>query len=283
MTMRIMELTLKRSIQLRPDRSLRLSLTVVCWLSLLSPLCAQTGKELVATACYNELHQRGQNALCKSQLQRRTAGHIYLEEEIETVDGSIHRLLSVDGHEPSPSDRKQDDDRLRELMQNPKARLALKKNRDADEKKFGDLLRVLPEAFLFEDQGKRGNMENLAFRPNPAFKPNNYEEKGLHAMSGMMLVDLQEKRLAQLSGMLTQQVDFGLGLIGHLNKGGTIQVTRVRLSPGLWKTSSSRIDLDGRFVLFKTISKQQDETHSDFKPLASDTSMEQALREIVSK
>jgi hypothetical protein len=280
--MRIVELTLKRSIQLRPIRR-RLSLTAVCWLSLLSPLRAQTGKELVATACYNELHQREQNAVWESQVQRRTAGHIYLEEEIETVDGSIHRLLSVDGHEPSPSDRKQDDDRLRELMQNPKARLALKKNREADERKFDDLLRVLPEAFLFEDQGKLGDREKLAFRPNPAFKPNNYEEIGLHAMSGIMLVDLQEKRLAQLSGTLTQRVNFGFGLIGHLDKGGTIQVRRVRLSPGRWKTSSFSIDLDGRFVLFKTISKQQDETHRNFKPLASDTGIEQALREIVSK
>jgi hypothetical protein len=126
-------------------------------------------------------------------------------------------------------------------------------------------------------------MEKLAFCPNPAFNPNNYEERGLHAMSGTVLVDLQAKRLAQFSGTLTKQVDFGFGLIGHLARGGTIQVSRVRLSPGLWKTSSSRIDLDGRFVLFKTISKQQDETHSDFKPLPSDTSIEQALREIVSK
>jgi hypothetical protein len=150
---------------------------VVCWLSLLSPLCAQTGKELVATACYNEHHQREQNALWESRLQRRTAGHIYLEEEIETVDGSIHRLLSVDGHEPSPSDRKQDDDRLSELLQNPRARLALKKNRQADERKFDDILRVLPDAFLFEDQGEWGDMEKLVFRPNPAFIPNSYEER----------------------------------------------------------------------------------------------------------
>lgn len=258
-------------------------MTAVCWLSLLSPLRSQTGKELVATACYNEFHQRQQNSLWESHLEHRTAGHTYLEEEIETVDGPIHRLLFVDGQKPSPSDRKQDDDRLRELIQNPKARLALKKNREADEKKFHDLLCVLPEAFLFEDQGKRGDMEKLAFRPNSAFNPKNYEERALHAMSGMVLVDIGEKRLTQFSGTLTKQVDFGFGLIGHLSKGGTIQVTRVRLSPGLWKTRSSRIDLDGRFVLFKTVSKQQDETHCNFKPLASDTSIDQAIRELLNK
>lgn len=102
-------------------------------------------------------------------------------------------------------------------------------------------------------------------------------------MSGTVLVDLQEERLAQLSGTLTKQVDFGFGLIGHLGKGGTIQVSRVRVSPGLWKISSLCIHLDGRFALFKTISKQQDETHSNFKQLASGANIEHALREIVSK
>jgi hypothetical protein len=260
-----------------------LTSTAICWLSIFPPLYGETAKELIATACHNELHQREQNALWESHVQRRTAGHICFEKEIETVDGSIHRLLSVDGHEPSPSDRKQDDDRLRELMQNPKARLALKENRDADEKTLYNLLRVLPEAFLFEDQGNQQSMEKLAFRPNPTFNANNYEERGLHAMSGMMLIDLQEKRLARFSGTLTKQVDFGFGLIGHLNKGGTIQVSRFRLSLGLWKTNFFRIDLDGRFVLFKTISKQREETRCDFRPIASNTSLEQALRELVSK
>ena len=75
----------------------------------------------MADACYNELHQREQNALWESQVHHRSAGHVIRGQEIETVDGPVHRLLSVDGHEPSPSDRKQSDERLHELMQNPRA------------------------------------------------------------------------------------------------------------------------------------------------------------------
>jgi hypothetical protein len=65
-------------------------------------------------------------------------------------------------------------------------------------------------------------------------------------MSGVVLIDLREKRLAQFSGTLTQQVNFAHGLLGHLNKGGRIEVKRVRLSPGLWGTSLFGSDLDGR-------------------------------------
>jgi hypothetical protein len=261
----------------------RLPLIAVCLLSLSPPLLAQTAKQLMSEACYNELYQRKHNSLWASHVQRRAAGHIHLEEEIETVDGPIRHLLSVDGHEPSPSERRQDNDQLRKLMQNPTAQLAMKKNREADEKKVDELLRAIPDAFLFEDRGNQGGFEKLAFRPNPAYNPSNYEETALHAMSGVVLIDLQEKRLADLSGTLTQQVSVGYGVIGQLKKGGTIEVRRVRLSPGIWKTSSSKIDIRGRIILFKAISKLQDETYSDFAPLASDTSIGQALQKIASK
>src|SRR4030088_1535717 len=121
---------------------------VVFWvLSAFPVLSAQNPKELMRDACYNELRQREQNALWASQVERRTAGHVYREQEIDTVDGPVHHLLSVDGHEPSPSEPKQDDDRLRDLRANPKARLTLKKNREAQGKKVDDLLRVLPDVF----------------------------------------------------------------------------------------------------------------------------------------
>jgi hypothetical protein len=266
---------------LRPHCRL-VALVVFGVLSVSPLLSAQNPKELMTDACHNELRQRKQSALWASQVERRTAGHVYLEQEVDTVDGPIHRLLSVDGHEPSPSEQRQDNDRLREL-ENPKARVMLKKDREAEEKKVDDLLRVIPDIFLYEDRGKHGGSERLAFFPNPAYKPATYEEAALHAMSGVVLIDLREKRLAQFSGTLTQQVNFAHGLLGHLNKGGRIEVKRVRLSPGLWGTSSFRTDLDGRFAIFKSISKHLDETRSDFEPVPPDTNIQRALEQIVGK
>jgi hypothetical protein len=234
----------------------------------------------MADACYNELQQRKHDSLWASQVQRHTDGHVYLEKEIETVGGPVHRLLSVDGRAPSPSERRQDDDRLNKLIDSPKAREVMKSSREADEKKVDDLLRVIPEVLLFEDQGKQGGMERLRFRPNPAYKPKSYEETVLHALNGIIMIDLQEKRLAQITATVTQQVEFGHGLIGSLKEGGAIEMKRTRLSPGIWKTSSTRFDINGRMLLFKTISKKQDETQSDFQPVAPDTSIEQALKEV---
>ena len=261
----------------------RIPLLGFCFLLALPPLSAQTARDLIKDACYNELQQRQQNRLWASQIQRRNAGRIYREEEIETVDGPIHRLLSVDGHEPSASERQQDDARLRKLMQNPKAQLAMRKNREADEKKVDDLLRAIPDAFLFEDRGNQEGVENLAFRPNPAYHPTTFEEKALNALSGVILIDLQEKRLVRLSGTLIQQVDLGDGAIAQLRKGGAIEVKRTRLSPGIWKTSFFSLNINGRIALFKPISKQRDETLSGFRPLAPDTTIAQAVQQLIPK
>jgi hypothetical protein len=260
-----------------------LPLLGLCLLLALPPLSAQAARDLIKDACYNELQQRQQNRLWASQIQRRNAGRVYLEEEIETVDGPIHRLLSVDGHEPSASERQQDDERLRKLIQNPKAQLTMKRNREADEKKVDDLLLAIPDAFLFEDRGNQEGVEKLAFHPNPAYHPATFEEKALNALSGVILIDLQEKRLVQLSGTLTQQVDLGDGAIAQLKKGGTIEVKRTRLTPEIWKTSFFSLNINGRIALFKPISKQRDETLSGFRPLAPDTSIAQALQQLTLK
>jgi hypothetical protein len=260
----------------------RLFALVASWvLSVFPLLSAQNSKELMADACSNELHQREQNVLWASQVERRTAGHVYREENIDTVEGPVHRLLSVDGREPSPSDRTQDDDRLRDLRENPSARLTLKKNREAEEKKRDDLLRAIPDVFLFQDQGKQGNLERQAFSPIQNTNPRLTKRRPF-TLVGVLLIDLTEKQVAQFSGTLTQQVNFAHRLLGHLNKGGMIEVNRVRLSPGLWGTSLLRTDLDSR-ALFKSINRQVDETRSDFEPVLPDTNIQPAGEHIVHK
>jgi hypothetical protein len=122
-------------------------------------------------------------------------------------------------------------------------------------------------------------MEKLAFRPNPAFNPNNYEERGLHTMSGTVLVDLQEKRLAEFSGMLTKQVDFGFGLIGHLGKGGTIQVSRVRLSPDYGRQAP----LGSIWTVVSFSSQPLASSRTRLTATSNRISTEHALRELISK
>jgi hypothetical protein len=258
-------------------------LTFAAAIALPPTLPSETAKELIAEACYNELQHRETKTLWSYTAERHVDNRIFLERVIETVDGPVRHLLAVDGHPPTPAQIKEEDDRHQELLKNPAGRRVLQKQRDDDDKSMEELLRIIPEAFVFEDQGKEGESERIAFHPNPGFKPKTYEQRIVHALDGMVFIDLHDKRIVRLSGSLGSRVEFGYGLIGHVDQGGTTEFMRVRLSPQVWKTSVEKIDLDGRFVVLKTINKHQDESRTDFEPVAPDTTFEQALNEIGGK
>jgi hypothetical protein len=240
----------------------------------------QTAQELIGEACYNELQFRDKNTLWSYTAERHVNNHVFLEHVIETVDGPVRHQVAIDGHPLTPAQIKEEYDRHQELLKNPTGRRAFQKQRNEDDKTLAELLRIIPEAFVFEDQGREGESEKIAFHPNPEFKPKTYEQRIVHALDGTIFIDLHDKRISRLSGSLASRVEFGFGLIGHVEQGGTTQITRIHLSPGVWKTSSQKIDIDGRFVMLKTISKHQDETRAGFAPVPANTTFAQALDQI---
>jgi hypothetical protein len=243
-------------------------------------LPSQTAKDLIRDACYNELQQREKRTLWSYVAERHSNNHVFREQVIETVDSPVRHLLAVDGHAPTPAQMKEENDRQQRLLKSESGRHAIQKQQEDDNKKMEELLRIIPEAFVFEDQGKEGESEKIAFHPNPEFKPKTYEQRILHALDGIVFIDLHEKRIARLSGSLGTRVVFGYGVIGHVDQGGTTEITRIHLSPGVWKTSAEKIDIDGRFVMLKTIDKHQDESRTGFEPVAPNTTFAQALDEI---
>jgi hypothetical protein len=243
-------------------------------------LPSETPQELIRNACNNELQQRKNRTLWSYVAERHSNNHVFREQVIETVDAPVRHLLAIDGSLPTPAQMKEEKGRQKELLNDASRRQAIQKQQDDDEKKMRELMRIIPDAFVFDDQGKEGESERIAFHPNPGFKAKTYEQRILHAMEGIVFIDLRDQRIARLSGSLGTRVEFGYGLIGHVEQGGTTEIIRIHLSPGVWKTSAEKINIDGRFVVLKTINKHQDETRTAFKPVASDTTFAQALSEI---
>jgi hypothetical protein len=196
--------------------------------------------------------------------------------EVETSNGPVHRLLAINDAPLDSAQEKQETVRLEELIRDPNQQLAVKKQYDADERRLQNLVRLLPSAFLFKYDGWDGAYLRLDFRPDPAFVPPTMESKALQSMAGTMLVDPQQKRLAHLNGRLVENVNFGFGILGRLAKGGTFEIERTQVSPSHWKTHLVDIQVSGRMLLFKTISKQQRETRSDFELVPKDLDVRQA-------
>jgi hypothetical protein len=224
----------------------------------------------------NELTDRVQQRKWMYLIDKREGTQTFTEEQVDTKEGPFYRLLAIDGTPLNPDQRQQDNARMDRLLHDPNQQLKFKRGHDEDEQKLEKLMSIMPEAFLYDYDGVEGSLVRLKFRPNSNYNPPTYEARVAHNLAGTILIDSQQKRLAKLSGQLIGRVDFGYGLFGHIDNGGTIEIGRVQAGPSEWKTALINIQLSGRMVFFKTISQQEYETRSDFREVSGDLSLLEA-------
>ncbi len=231
---------------------------------------------LVNVVVANELADRVEHRRWMYTIEKQDGKQMLTEEQVETKDGPIHRLLAIDGLPLDPDRRQQDNARIDRLLHVSGEQLKAKRAHDDDEQKLETLMRLMPEAFLYEYDGVESSLVRVKFRPNPNYSPSTYEARVVHSLAGTILIDAEQKRLTQLSGQLINPVEFGFGLLGRIDNGGTVKIGRVEVGPFQWKTALIDIQLSGRLIIFKTISKRQYEVRSDFREVPGDLSFSQA-------
>jgi hypothetical protein len=237
----------------------------------------QPAQQLIADVIYNELNDRGCDSFWQYGIHRVSDSQNVDREQVETSDGPIFRLVKDHGNPLNAGERRREDLRLEELVQEPGAIARVRQEQLKDEARMRKVIELLPRAFLFEYAGpSEGVQIRLSFRPNPAFTPASYEARILHALGGTLVVNQRLKRLIDVDGQLTQRVDFGYGILGHVEKGGIFEIRREQVSEAHWKTNLVEIHIQGKVLLFKNVTKDQRESRSDFRPVPLDISLAEA-------
>jgi hypothetical protein len=201
-----------------------------------------------------------------------------LKECVDTDQGALCRLIAEGGHPLSQSEQAKERERLAELVKNPERQRKLQEARKKDGDQALKMLKMLPNAFHYEYAGTEGDLVKLKFVPNPQFTPPDRESRVFHAMVGFMWVDRDAKRLVELSGKLTRDVDFGFGLLGHLYRGGTFQVKRADVGDGHWETTLLDVKIRGKALFFKTINADQRETTDNFAKAPGKLTMAEGMK-----
>jgi hypothetical protein len=189
--------------------------------------------------------------------------------------------ILINGRPPTEEETKRARERLEHLVNDAHARIKNREEIDADTKKSAEFLRLLPDAFLFNRDGSEGRSVRLRFRPNPKYRPSSNEAKVFHSMEGVMLIDAKQTRLAKLTGKLISDVEFGFGILGKLQKGGTFEVVQSEVARKEWEMSLLDVHISGRALFFHTIGEQQHEVRSQFTPVPSGLSLAQAASMVV--
>jgi hypothetical protein len=239
-----------------------------------------SSRALVVKMVHNELNSQKQPGYWMYLDSKKEPEKSELNRVIQTPECWLSWPVAVDGRAPTREEAQHARKQLEALLNDPKAR---KKNRgqiDADGRKSAEMLRMLPDAFLFTRDGMEGKSLRLTFRPNPEYEPPNSEAKVFHHMEGVLLIDAEQVRLVRLSGTLVSAVDFGFGIFGRLEKGGSFEVVQSEVAPGDWEVSLLDVHITGRALFFHAIGEQQHEVRTQFQPVPSDLSLVEAASRV---
>jgi len=210
----------------------------------------------------------------------RKPGRVVTKEVIETKEGELDRLVAIDGKPVSEEQQKSESERIQKLVSDPQELQKLQKDQEHDSDQSEHLLAVLPDAMIASYGGRRRGLIALNLKPNPQYHPTSHETEVFHAMGGKMWVNAKENRLAEIDGHLIKRVEFGRGLLGHLEKGGEFHVIQSEVGPGHWEVTALHIHMRGKALFFKSIGVEENETRSNFQRVPDDITLAQAAEKL---
>ena len=233
-------------------------------------------QKLVKEMVYNELHSDKHPNYWMYRDANTESGKASLKRMVQTPECWFSWEISENGRPLSLEQQQQQQKKIETLVNDRDARSKSRAQLDHDGKQAEELMKMLPDAFLYTPDGEQGGDIRLKFRPNPDFRPPTNAAKVFHSMGGTLLISKREKRLAGIDGTLLQDVTFGMGILGRLSQGGTFKVVQRELAPQDWEVTMLDVHIHGHALFFHTISEDQHEVKSEFQPVPADIKLAQA-------
>jgi hypothetical protein len=245
-------------------------------------LSSAQAQALVGRTLSTELRNARDPSHPMRYLLRKTSPRLTTTKDIvETRDGNVARLLSINDKPLSQVDEQKEQARLDALASNPGLQRHRKQGENQDIGIVLKLLRMLPSAFLYQyagsGAGSSGKVEKFTFRPDPKFSPPDYESQALTAMSGEIWIDPANERVVRLEGHLKQDTDYGWGILGRLNKGGWIVIEQADVGGKQWRIVYVGMEMNLR-VLFRTRNINTVEQMTRYSPVPAGLDYRQAIQ-----
>ncbi len=208
----------------------------------------------------------------------RKPGNTLVQWVAETHSGNVQRVIQQNGKRLTIAQQRAIIDRF---VGDPELRAKQRKSGQHDDDQAAELLRLLPNAFIWVVTSKDALNTTLYFRPDPNFQAPDWESRVFAAMDGTMVVDNAQHRIVSLKGRIIHNVKFFFGLLGNLKAGGTFDVERRETGNSIWQITETHVHIQGYALLFKNISQEEDDVMSDFKQLPDDITLKQAAEEVM--
>jgi hypothetical protein len=247
-----------------------------------SPNTVDEPAAIVRRASANELRSTAPPSPVRYKLRKQDDKGITTKEIVETKDGDVARLIARGDKPLSAEDNKAELDRLSNLLAHPEIQERRHKREQEDSGRADEMIRLLPDAFLYTSlgmtAGPNGPAYRLAFKPNPSFRPPDREAEVYHGMEGELWIDQGQERIVKLDAHLIDDVNFGWGILGKLYKGGSLSIEQQDVGHRHWEATLLKLNLTGIALMVKPLSFQTTETSTDFQPVPLNMGYQDAIR-----
>jgi len=191
---------------------------------------------------------------------------------IETKDGDVDRLVALDGKPLSAEAERAELARLDDLARHPEQQEQRHKNEQKFREREEHLASLVPDAFVYKLEGVEpcasGQCYRLSLAPNPQFNPPDRAATLFRGVAGEVWIDRERERLEKLDVHFIANVDFGFGILGRVNKGGTVLVEQRDAGGNDWVLTSLKLNMTGRVLMVKSFRRQLDEEMDHYTPVA---------------
>jgi hypothetical protein len=215
-----------------------------------------------------DAHHAPLRYLLRKVEQRRDGVRDTTKEIIETQDGDVARLVAIDDKPLSPEAERLELDRLDNLARHPELQEHRHRSELKDAERTNHLLSLLPQAFHYRMEGltQCGARQcyRISFTPDLRFDPPDMEADVLRGIAGEVWIDQTEERLTRLDAHFIDDVDFGFGILGKLNRGGSVVLEQSNIGDHDWELTSLRLHLTGKALLVKSVEMHVTENASRF-------------------
>jgi len=200
---------------------------------------------------------------------------------IETPEGRADRIVLFNGEPLSPDQQAKQQHRLEKLLSDHDAVKNELKDQKSETQRRARIVKAFPKAFFFDFAGRDKGLLRFDFRPDPDFSPKDRETQMYRGMEGSVWIEPVQERIVRIEGVLVKDVNFGWGIVGHLNKGGIYEITQTQLSPGHWRITLFDVDLKGKTFLINSFRFKRKEMNSRFHPVTSEMTYQEAVQELL--
>ncbi len=249
--------------------------------ALAATCCAQDAQSMVEKAVQVQLHADETDHSCWlfHEVDRKPKDSV-VQWVAQTHSGDVIRVMMKNGRPVSKADQHH---KVQSFIEDESAQKQQREDAKKDDGQARSMLKLLPVAFNWKISSQNRNSTTLAFSPKSSFDPPTREARVFASMQGFLVVAKDGDRILEFKGHLIRDVDFGGGILGKLDKGGTFRIVRTPIGSGVWDITQTHIHIQGHALIFKSISEEEDDTRSSFTREPDSVTLQQAAAAVLKR